>query len=233
MSNSMFMGASKLRRAVFEGVVYQSIPGGSPASYTPVNIAGAGLVAGDYVMIFEQSVGEGVYGSIYSQDGGWTVDNYTWTPGYGYRASTFHKVLTGNDISTGVSYLNSGTAAGAGYPSTQSLIIAGYSNVRSAVRRSLVYDDDAGSTHTTPGYVKSADNVGTVGLIADRDAGASIAAFITSGAPVERIQQTAAFFRMSLIDALGENDYPDGATIDWTGLGTTFGEVSQLYELRG
>lgn len=226
-------GTTLYPRAQFVGLLSMEASGVSSGAtvYDTVPLASTGAVAGDYCMIQVAEASNDSYPLIQGGSGGWTQDNYTWTPSYGYRQSVLHKRLTAFDLSDTVQIGHSGTSGVT--PAVDVLI---YRNPSAAERKTIRYEDDGNTTHTTPGFTKSGLCIGVVAFLVDRDVsgGTGTTEAITGGAIVERIERASSFFRVNAADALGKTDYPDGASIDWSGLSNTgpYGEVSMLYELR-
>lgn len=218
---------SELVRASFVG---QQHLDGSITGTTTLPLAATGAQAGDYCLVFTYWQNTDPYPTITGGSGGWSRDNYTWTPDFGYKNTTLHKKLTALDLSSTVQLANtllSGVVPMIG--------IVVYRNPNSAVRRTIYYDDNGLTTSSTPGFTKSYTCIGVVAYIVDRDVTVNISAAIAGGVIVERadFQSGVAFGQASIADALGKTDYPDGATINWTGLANDgpYAQVSQLYEL--
>lgn len=234
MRPSLLLGAQPLPRAEYVGGAFL-FSGENPVTNTldtVLNLGALGAAALDYAMVFctSQSVGPGGsigYPSITSADAGWTQDNYTWTPGMNVRSSTFHKRLTANDLANPI------TIRTGSYATFPAVI---YRRPKSAVRRALQYDGDLNSTHTTPGFTRGSRCIGVVAKICDRDQGGSISVSSAGGTFTERVEGSlgspADAWRNCIADALAAEDYVDGASIAWSGLATTYPEVSQLYELK-
>lgn len=220
-----FMADPGIPRATFVGYATMLAPSGGPPEFTyaQVNIGAiAGAKVGDLCLIFNT----GSSGSNYSRmlSSGWATDNYTWTPGYGYRASVFWKVLDANDLGLAQTSIYALQSSG--------IVIVIYRGATSAVRKVISYDDDHDDTHTVPGFTRAANCVGAVCVISDRDLDALD--FGVSAGWTERLNTNVYAFRWDVADALAASDYVDGASIVWTNLGTSgpWAQVAQVYELR-
>jgi hypothetical protein len=216
MRPSMFMGGSGLPPALFVGTASQYVAG---EGWVALNLAGiAGLQVGDYVLAFTIS-GPGASYGVINPASGWSVDNYRWTPGYGYPSTVFHRRLVSLTAPSIYMYGPSG------------VVLVAYRGASRAARKVISYEDDGNSIHVVPGFVRQNDCVGVVCQIWDRDVGGTD--FTVSSGWTRRIM-AAPFVEAAIADSLPRNAYVDGAPMTWGGLGVDgpYAEVAMMYELR-
>lgn len=221
-------GQQAFPRAAFVGVNYvvgPAIVTNSPQAFT-VPISPSGAQAGDYCLMFVTEYAADTYPTISGGSGGWTQDNYTFTPSTYARTSVLHKQLTALDISDALQLSITGYS---GF--TPLVIVVVYRGPTSAVRQTITYQP--GATMSATGFTKSFLGVGVVALLADRiNASVTVAGSISGGSLTQRSNHQSADYAVVAADALSLAAYPDGATVDWTGLSSSFAAACQLYELR-
>lgn len=157
---------------------------------------------------------------------GWNRSTYTWTggSGYGYISVFMWKVLTGADISSGVTVTGLSTN-----PNQQGIGWAAYSGANSAA---VVGDAIAKATSVSvPGFTKDGRCVGVVSILHEVDN--VVAPVPPAGMTRRQVQALAggSYGSMALADLLSPDEYTSGA-LAWTGLSAMFDQVSVVIELR-
>ena len=219
MRPSMMMGGRGLPRATYVGSAFQYLL--YSTDIMTIDLAGAGAQLGDFCLIHIQNLADRIYSEVVGGGAGWERDNFTWS-GHGYRNSILRKRLNS---------LTPPQLRASGENGLMNVTTMVYRGPNAAQRRVIYQDSDGDSTHATPGFARSANCVGVVGFLADRNPTTGGTVTSPGGTITKRRDDQYSYFRTLAVDALPRAAYVDGAAVNWTGLLGPDPDVSQLYEL--